>query len=279
MIRECTDLFRQYGIESPEFEAKQLVCGICRISQLDLVKNPDRRLNTYDVVMVQKCVNRRLAGEPLQYLIGEWEFYGLPFKVGPGVLIPRQDTETLARIALDYITDHQTDEFAAADLCAGSGCVGVTLAARQLVPVTLVENSPVAFDYMTRNIRLNAVEELCTPIFGDVLEEYTAQTLGSFDLITANPPYLSAKDMTELQTEVTFEPKEALYGGEDGLDFYRRMVPIWAKSLKSGGLMAVEIGMGQDEAVMRIFEECGIIPQRKKDYCGIYRVVYGIGHL
>ena len=276
LLRECTRRLAESGNDNPRFEAEQLLMKLCGVTRNDMLMFPGLAVTEQQLAEAQRLTERRLSGEPLQYILGEWEFYGLPFYVGEGVLIPRQDTETIAELALDYARKRKSQEFIAADLCAGSGCIGITLAKLAGVSVKLLELSEQALAFLRRNIVLNDVERLCEAVPADVLLEETAASLPELDLIVTNPPYLTAEDMENLQTEVRFEPETALYGGGDGLDYYRRMLPLWTKRLKPGGMIAAEIGMGQEKDVMRIFEESEITPQYKKDMCGIIRVIYGI---
>lgn len=276
LIRECAKLLTDGGNDNPRFEAEQLVMAVCGADRKDLLTDPERAVNAAQLAELEGFVSRRLSGEPLQYILGEWEFYGLPFCVGEGVLIPRQDTEVIAEIALDYAKKHGKPDFLAADLCAGSGCIGITLAKLAGVRVKLLELSDQALVYLLRNIVLNGVDRLCEAVHVDVLSEKAAEDLPQLDLIVTNPPYLTAKDMRELQTEVGYEPETALYGGEDGLDYYRRMIPLWSGKLRPGGMLAAEIGMGQEREVMKLFEQSGIMAQSEKDLCGIIRVIYGI---
>lgn len=276
LIRECVKLLTDGGNDNPRFEAEQLVMAACGADRKDLLTDPERAVNAAQLAELEGFVSRRLSGEPLQYILGEWEFYGLPFCVGEGVLIPRQDTEVIAEIALDYAKKHGKPDFLAADLCAGSGCIGITLAKLAGVRVKLLELSDQALVYLRRNIVLNGVDRLCEAVHADVLSEKAAEDLPQLDLIVTNPPYLTAKDMRELQTEVGFEPETALYGGEDGLDYYRRIIPLWSGKLRPGGMLAAEIGMGQEREVMKLFEQSGIMAQSEKDLCGIIRVIYGI---
>ncbi len=276
LLREYTRRLADGGGDNPRFEARQLIEKACGAAETDFVTSPERPVSAVQLAAAEGFISRRLTGEPLQYILGEWEFYGLPFIVGEGVLIPRQDTETVAGLALEYAAARKHGGFLALDLCAGSGCIGITLAKLAGVPVKLVELSEKALGYLRGNIVLNGAESLCEAVRADALSERTAAGMPPADLIVTNPPYLSKADMGALQTEVGFEPREALYGGEDGLDYYRRMLPLWAAKLKPGGMLAAEIGMGQERAVMRIFEECEINAQLKKDLCGVIRVVYGI---
>lgn len=259
------------GVEDFRFEAEQLLLG-AGINKTALISEPERAVSEDISSEINAKLRRRLSGEPLQYVLGEWEFYGLPFYVGEGVLIPRADTETLVEVALRFLKDRESSERKALDLCAGSGCIGIALAKTANADVTLVERSPTAFDYLKKNAALNDVSAKL--ILGDVLEAQTVA--GEYDLIVSNPPYLTAEDMSALQREVRFEPQAALLGGADGLDFYRAMIPTYSKRLKSGGMFAVEIGMGQESAVCGIFRENGLTPRAERDLGGIIRVIYSI---
>lgn len=252
------------GIENAGFEANQLL-SLAGIERMKIIAEPNGEADKTAEISVKRYLERRLSGEPLQYILGEWEFYGLPFKVGKGVLIPRQDTEVIAELAREYI--EETGAESVLDLCAGSGCIGIALAKTCGVSAVLVENSQEAFGYLEQNIALNGVENQCRAVLGDCFCEY-----GRFDVIVSNPPYLTKSDMENLQREVTFEPKSALFGGNDGLDYYRKLLNIHAKNFN--GLFAVEIGIGEEQAVMEIFKENGLYPSLEKDLNGIYRVVY-----
>lgn len=275
LLRECVSALSEYGTETARFEAEQLITFVCHLNAAKLIASGDEAVPENETARVRELLARRLKGEPLQYLIGMWEFYGLPFYVGEGVLIPRQDTETLAELALDFCKG-KGFSLKAADLCAGSGCLGITLAVKAGIAADCYELYESAAGYLVRNIALNGAEALVMPILGDVLSEETVREAPEYDLIISNPPYLTAGDMSTLQREVAYEPREALYGGEDGLDYYRKIFPLWINKLKNGGLFAVEIGAGMENEVSRIFCENGIEPMLKKDCCGIFRVVYGI---
>ena len=277
MVR-LSELFRigrerltQSGNDNVRFEAEQLLQKATGADKLKLLTEPMYEVSDVQAADFEALLERRISGEPLQYILGEWEFYGLPFKVGEGVLIPRQDTETLVELVLEQKPQGKL----CADLCAGSGCIGITLAKEGGCKVHSYELSDKAFGYLGDNISLNAAEDIVTAIKADVLSEQTLSDAPMYDIIVSNPPYLTAQDMRELDREVTHEPEMALFGGEDGLDFYRRMMAMWVKKLKQGGFFAVEIGMGQEEDVMRIFRDNGLTADCIKDQCGIYRVVFG----
>lgn len=216
---------------------------------------------------------RRLKGEPLQYILGEWDFYGFTFKVGRGVLIPRQDTELLIDIAESKYK--KSDSLNVIDLCAGCGCIGLTLEKRlKNVSLTMIEKYTDAIEYLFANkLEFGSRARV---VKGDVLDESLIAQQSAADLIVCNPPYLTADDMNALQTEVRAEPVEALYGGEDGLDFYRDIVRLWKSKLVPGGTMLFEIGASQAKEVMELMIQHGFKDVRvKKDNAGNDRAVIG----
>ena len=219
------------GVTSAAFEARQMLASAQSEAQLT------------------DWVARRQKGEPLQYLLGEWEFWGLPFKVGEGVLIPQPDTEILVEQALEAVKDIAAPKIL--DLCAGSGCVGVALAHELTnASVTAVELYDDAFGYLERNIRLNSVG--VTAVKADVLSEPPESLRTEWDLIVSNPPYISPDEREQLSAEVLFEPEQALFAEENGLKFYRAIAEYWLPLLKEGGILALEIGYRQAEAVRGI---------------------------
>ncbi len=223
---------------------------------------------------LHRMAERRKNGEPLQYILEEWEFYGLRIFVGKGVLIPRPDTETLVDTVLEYAKIRKALRIA--DLCSGSGCIALALKANlSQASVYAVEKSSVALAYLQKNVRYHgdAVEIRCA----DVLHHETAAQLRDLDVIVSNPPYLTEQDMEQLQTEVRHEPEMALRGGADGLHFYREMTALWKNSLRNGGMLAYEVGMGQARDVEQILQAHGFTEiQRIPDLAGIERVVRGI---
>jgi release factor glutamine methyltransferase len=273
LYESCVQLLKDKGFdESCGTEVTWIFQDILGDNELQLHTGED--LTPQQETAIRETVEKRSEGYPLQYLLGEWEFYGLPFKVGEGVLIPRQDTETL----VDLISKKykNSSPITLIDLCSGSGCIGISVEKNvECEQAFSVEKSPEAESYLRENIRLNG--SIAQVIIGDVLEKETADSLPTADVIVCNPPYLSAEDMRNLQTEVTYEPESALYGGEDGLDFYRSITRLWKNRLKKGGMLVYEIGMGQEDDVMEMMVHHGFSNVRSvKDLCGIYRCVYGI---
>lgn len=255
--------------ESPSFEAFELLAGCAGLSRTQVLTS-SFELSDAQVQAIDAALFRRLNGEPLQYILGEWTFYGRPFSVGEGVLIPRADTETLVEAAISLAS--AMDKPHIADLCAGSGCIAVTLA-RELsgALVDAFEKSGEAYSYLTRNIARHGAA--VRPFLFDVC----ASSSGLYDIIVSNPPYLSAADMARLQKEVSFEPSMALAGGAEGLDFYRIITPRWKPNLKNGGALLYEVGAGQADSVFAILSENGFADICTwRDLCGIIRVVGGI---
>ena len=214
-----------------------------------------------DEAWLRQAVARRLDGEPLQYILGAWEFMGLPFYVSPGALIPRQDTETLCEAALRWLKDRPGARVL--DLCCGSGCIGVSLAKLGGARAAFADISPDALALAQRNAARNGVD-------GAFYEsDLLAAVPGVYDLIACNPPYLTAAEMESCQRELRYEPALALYGGEDGLNFYRRLAGAWEAHVVPGGLLLMEIGCAQGAAVGALFPGAKIL----KDICGLDRVV------
>jgi release factor glutamine methyltransferase len=210
-------------------------------------------------------VKRRAEGEPLQYILGAWEFYGLPFAVGPGVLIPRPETELLVDLALEFLRDKENP--VVFDLCAGSGCVGLSVARHcPHAQVHLIELSGEAMPYLLQNARPYPNAHVHQ---GDIL--HPVSCILHPDLILSNPPYVKTGDIEALSAEVRREPPMALDGGADGLRFYRALADRWLPRLRPGGRMAVECGEGQASAVAEMFAGHGV--EILRDYRGVERVV------
>ena len=221
---------------------------------------------------------RRAAREPLQYIAGAWDFLDFTLKVGPGVLCPRPDTETVCQAAVELLRAMDAPAPRVLDLCAGSGCLG--LGVKRFVPaarVTCVEKSPAAFAYLRHNAahalagRGLAVEA----VLADAMAYAAAQPAASVDLIVANPPYLTAAEMAALQPETAREPAMALAGGADGLDFYRAIADACRPCVRPGGWLVFEIGWQQQPAVQAIGAAAGwqAIAARR-DYAGNPRAVW-----
>ncbi len=272
-ICKAAETLSSAGIPDSALEARFLTAQVCGISSSALLTALEQPLTDCQQSTLNTLLQRRICGEPLQYLLGEWEFYGMHLFVGEGVLIPRQDTETLVETALQHCRAGRAP--AVADLCCGSGCIGLALKAQiRDAAVSGLDISEAALMYARKNAAYHKLD--ITLLCADVLQQETAARFSALDLIVCNPPYLTDADMEHLQTEVSYEPASALYGGTDGLDFYRRITALWAPALHPGGMLAYEVGAGQAGAVCRMLEaqrfcEIRTIP----DLAGIDRVVCG----
>lgn len=257
------------GIESSQFEAKELIRYFLNISEVEIYSDVQKKFEQRDIEQLEYALEKRAGGYPLQYIIGEWEFYGYRFKVGEGVLIPRADTETL----IEAVKSLELKSPVITDLCSGSGCIAVTLEKEiSGSEVYAIEYSDKAFSYLKKNIEIN--NSKVHAVLGDIFDEKVILEMPLSDIIVSNPPYLTEKDMNNLQKEVHFEPEMALRGGSDGLDFYKKIVSLWKKKLKNNGYIVFEIGINQEEAVSKIFKENGFSDIKYvKDLSGIIRVV------
>lgn len=223
----------------------------------------------YDGEVPETVVERRLAREPLQYLLGEWWFCRERYIVTPQCLIPRADTETLVEQAIRHLPEHARF----LDLCTGSGCVAIsTLCARLDTVAVAIDKFDGTLEVARRNAALNGVAKRCTVCRADVLAD-PPTVLGSFDAILANPPYIPDAVVPTLAPEVRHEPPEALCGGTDGLDFYRAMLTRWAKLLRRGGFWLFEIGYDQADALRALANEHGLSFELTRDLGGHDRVV------
>ena len=220
------------------------------------------------------AVNRILSGEPLAYVLGEWDFYGMTLAVNKNVLIPRDDTCAVTEMAIKKALFLDASP-RILDLCTGSGCIGLAIAHRvKDARVTLADISPEAMAVAKKNISAQKLSGRVSCVSADALEE-PKPFLGKFDMIVSNPPYITTQEMTQLPNSVkNFEPHLALHGGEDGLDFYRSIAQKYAKALKPGGYLCFEFGMGQGDDVCKILEFNGYtILERSRDYNDIERAV------
>ena len=263
--REIADLLRESGNPDADFDARCIFEQVTgrKLEQITSLSDLER-LRIYEMEA------QRITGQPLQYILGEWEFFGMRLFVGEGVLIPRPDTEILVETVLDWCRD--LPNLRIIDLCTGSGCIALAL--QKHLPqakVHALDSSEAALAYARRNIDYHKLPVQLHQ--DDVLQ---APIRGKFDVIVSNPPYLTTDEMQHLQPEIRYEPASALDAGTDGLLFYREITRLWKDSLVPGGLLAYEIGEQQGEAVSRILEWYGFEQIRViQDYAGHDRVVIG----
>lgn len=274
IIKNTVSKLNEASIEDADFEARILLQHCFNLSYMDYIVSGNNEAAEDKLLLMNKLLERRLNNFPLQYLIGEWDFFGRTFKVGEGVLIPRPETELLAEEILNYCKETNNNSPIVFDLCSGSGCIGLTLA-KELPgsKVWCVEKSPEAFEYLSQNKKLLSADN-AECLQGDILNGYKGFNLPAPDIIVSNPPYIRSDEIPKLQKEVLFEPKMALDGGEDGYIFYRALAQKWQPYLKAGGAIFIECGENQGKTIAELFnnektKKVGII----HDYQNLDRIV------
>lgn len=265
------DILSEAEIEAPGNEARLLIEHVTGLSRAMQIANSNSEIGSKQEQALLYMAQRRSEHMPLQYILGKWSFMGFELKVGEGVLIPRDDTEVLVSLCLDYLKNIKSPM--AVDLCAGSGAVSLALNRLGNAAVTSVELSDTAFNFLSENIKGTDI----TAIKGDVSECYNSFEEEYFDLIASNPPYIKSGELKNLQAEVGFEPKMALDGGKDGCDFYRAIIELWTSKLKKGGAMAFELGENQADTVGSLMERAGYDNIKTAfDLGGTKRAIIGI---
>lgn len=304
-LKELSGALSAYGIESAHRESEIILSGCIGIDKIELYRdNP--ALSASQVEEIQQVIKRRSNREPVQYIIGHVDFCGLKIKVGPGVLIPRPETELLVEEVLKAVTSNKlrvtssdraeeqksrrsevktsglpnfrTSEFPDSslkilDLCTGSGCLALALANHfPDSDIFATDVSEKAMEYARENSKINGIKNVKF-MTGNLFEPVKGMR---FDIIVSNPPYIKRSDINNLQPEIrVWEPKEALDGGEDGLQFYRRIFALSAGYLKSDGHIIVELGNGEYTDAVKIAEESGLkCMSLIKDYSGIKRLLH-----
>ncbi|HEY0162157.1 MAG TPA: peptide chain release factor N(5)-glutamine methyltransferase [Edaphobacter sp.] len=236
-------------------DAETLALHLLGITRAGLLADPDRELSTAQLDDYEALLARRLQHEPIQYILGTQEFYGLPFRVTPAVLIPRPETEHLVESALERLPHDRP--VAIADIGTGSGAIAIALAKHlPQASVTALDLSPSALDVARSNAEALGVSPRLRFVLSDLLSGLPPEEQrGHFDAIVSNPPYIPTTDEPSLHPEVrAYEPHSALFSGKDGLDLYRRLIPAAYDALQPGGLLALEIGHGQREAIASLLE-------------------------
>lgn len=244
-------LLTRATVDNPDGDTREILCAVLNCSRSELLLKTDVSQDEYDKAIAM--ARRRADGEPLQYVLGSWSFMGRDYRVGEGVLIPRDDTEVVVTEALRRVS--HLPHPVIVDLCAGTGIIAITLAKELHTAVTAVEKSDAAFPYLRQNIALHQAD--VNAIHADLRDCADDFADGSLDLIVSNPPYIRSDEIAGLQQEVQYEPRLALDGGTDGYDFYRMILSLWTKKLKPGGSIAFEIGEGQFETVASLLTEHG----------------------
>lgn len=276
LYTKVTETLEKAGAQTPAFEAIWLIDAVFPFDRLKLLAEGDREVEEDLCAKIQSLAQRRAQGEPLQYITGQWEFFGRKYYVGEGVLIPRDDTEVVLTCTFPFLDSiNNKAELKILDLCSGSGIIAISLKKRyESAQVTAVELSDKALPYLEKNAKENKAD--INIIHADIFDCVADFSDGEFDLIISNPPYVTDEDMKNLQSEVRFEPELALKGGKDGCDFYRRIVPLYAPKLKQGGMLAFEYDSSQAEIIEALMRNAGFENITVfDDIGGVHRAING----
>ena len=275
MVKQISELYREarraFAMQEDEnyaaFLARSLLCHVTGKTQEQVIADKDMFVGDETCESMSRAVQRVLSGEPLAYVLGEWDFYGMTLQVDKNVLIPRDDTCAVTALAIRQALFLDSNP-RVLDLCTGSGCIGLAVARRvKDAKVTLADISKEALAVAKKNVTQQKLSARVSCVQVDAMKP-AAPFLGKFDLIISNPPYITTAEMEELPVSVKdYEPHLALHGGNDGLDFYRAIAKNFADALKPGGFLCFEFGMGQGNQVCEILEENGYtVLERSRDY-------------
>ncbi len=268
-----------YDIPAPFAEAEYLLAYALKCDKKDIIRLHDRVLDENEVNLFKEVLDRRVKREPSQHIIGEEEFWGLTFKVTKDVLIPRPETQVLVKEALKEARANEPEDGKLIfDICTGSGCIAVCMAVElEKGKVYAVDISDKALEVARENAKRHGADKRITFLEGDLFKPAEPLGLkGKVDLVLSNPPYVSKKMRDILQPEIKlYEPMLAVAGGEDGFDFYRKIIPESVKYLKPGGFLILEIGYGQLDGTLSLLEKEKVYEgiEVKKDFAEIDRVV------
>ena len=271
LLREAAETLRQAGVPDPEYDSAMLLAEVTGRPPMELRAGFGADVTEAQEADFRALLERRREREPLQYILGTVIFRGMEFRTRPGTLIPRPETELLAAWAEEELCGIEKPEIL--DLCCGSGCLGLSLA--KTVPgaaVTLTDLSPEAVSLTEENAR--ALGVTCEILRGDLWEPVLGRR---FDCVVSNPPYIPTGECDTLQEEVTREPRMALDGGADGMDFYRRIAAEAKAHLKPGGRLMMELGFGEAEETARLLKAGGAVrTEIRKDDAGIDRMILAV---
>lgn len=283
VLEKTTHFFREKGFSSPRLDAELLLANALKVDRVRLYIDFERPLKEEELITCRELVRRRGLGEPVAYILKQKEFFGRLFEVGPGILIPRPETEHLVEAALDGVKKIGIENPRIVDLGCGSGCIGLTLLAElPSAELWAVDLSHDAIETTKRNANALGVGGRAFLAEGDAGEaDALVETVGgAFDIVVANPPYIDPNDSRVEKNVKLFEPSSALFSGGGGLEHLTTWSRAFAKHLNSPGLMLMEIGADQGPAMKQHFEDLGIFKEVSilKDLAGLDRVVQGVRH-
>ena len=274
LYKKITEIFDREKIEDVSLDARLLVEYACNINHGEFLFKRDREADETEIEKVMSYSERRISGEPVQYITGKWEFLDMEFSVGEGVLIPRPETEELVMYAAEKIK--KMKKAVVFDLCSGSGCIGLSI--KNLVPdadVYMIEKSDDALRFLEKNRIDLGFGNNTVLVQGDILNGYEGFSfLPKPDVIISNPPYIKTEEIDTLQKEVRKEPHMALDGGEDGYVFYRCLSEKWLPFVNEGGFIAVECGENQAVKIASMFSKHSKETEIIKDFNNTERMVY-----
>jgi release factor glutamine methyltransferase len=284
IIGATTEYLKGKGIDDARLNAELLLAHLLRYRRIDLYANFDRPLSESERQLYKDLLRRRVAHEPLQYIVGKTEFMGLRFIVDRRVLIPRPETEVLVEKTIEVCREFPEGTQRISVLDIGTGCGNIAVSIGKLVGnayLTAIDNSAEALEVARQNVQYHNLADCVTLERVDILHNHVDLVGGPFDIVVCNPPYISQEEFKSLPPEIReYEPRGATCDSSDGLTFYRRISEIGKQLLKGGGLLIFEVGFGQSRQVQAILGECGYGEiEINKDYGGIERVVQArFGH-
>ncbi len=279
LLEWTSDYLGKAGVEEPRLCSELLLADVLKWQRIDLYVKFDHCPEQSELGGFRDLVRRCAGHEPIGYLTGKAHFYGLEFEVGPAVLIPRPETEVLVEQGIKFLRqDFKRPRPEVLDLCTGSGCVAVAIGVNVIeAEVVGSDKSGAALEVAGRNAARHEVEGRVSLVESDLFGEVSKSGKCLFDLITANPPYINARDYAKLDANVRHEPPEALLGGEDGLDVVRRIIAEGGEFLAEGGAMMLEVGYDQGKKTAELMTKSGYLGEVRtiKDFQGYERVVAG----
>ena len=277
LLKKGVEVLKKAGVENPILDGELILMHVLGVGREKLVINRDDILDKDLIDKYLGLIKECALGKPLQYIIGYKEFMGLDFKVGAGVLVPRSDTEIIVEKIIDLLKGKKAPIIA--DICTGSGAIGISLAyyIRDSY-IYALDISKKALEYCKANAIKNNVIDRLEIIEGDLLKPLYAKALeGEIDVLLSNPPYISKREMEKLPDNIrSYEPHLALYGGEDGLDYYKKIIQGASALIKKGGILIFEISYNYGEILKEIIENTGLFRDIKieQDLAGKNRCIY-----
>lgn len=284
-LRLATEYLQKCGSDSPRLDAELLLAHVLGVDRVALYVNHDRPLVPTEVDTFRELLRQRGRGRPVAYILGERAFLTTSLAVNPAVLIPRPETELLVEAVVAWLAEQPGDSLLVADVGTGSGAIAIGIAlAEPRAHVVAIDVSADAAQVAQANLERHALQGRVEVVVGDLLTPVlvpprNARFHGGLDAVVSNPPYIATNELDTLPRDVReHEPRIALDGGADGLHAYRRLIPMASQALRSGGLLALEIGADQGDAVAALISQTGVWRSTRvqKDYAGYDRIVLSI---